>query len=352
MKLALLFDFKSSKIHETFLTMISLYIPNPLGFCAGVSNAIGASEKLFSYLKERPIYFYHNIVHNNYITSDLEKKGAIFTDDLSIVPDNSYVVFSAHGVSKKIEEIACEKNLKIIDLTCPLVHKVHKEIEHYSSDGYKIIYIGSKNHQESKGTLGRLLSEDKFFIVENESDVNNIPFSSNERVAYVSQTTLNVDKVQKLVDKIKEVLPNVVGSNIDDICHATKNRQGALKHVISQYKIDLVLVIGSSISSNSNKLVEVGADFFSFEEPMQNKKRKSFLIDSFEDIKDEWIDGVENIVLTAGASAPSILIDQTIDYLVKKFDVVVQRVSYIEERVKFYPPKLFRDLEKEYISAS
>ena len=326
---------------------INLYIPNPIGFCAGVTNAIDASNKLFSYLKERPIYFYHHIVHNNYITSELCNKGAVFVNDLHDVPENSYVVFSAHGVSNQIEFIAKERNLKIIDLTCPLVHKVHNEAEHYKNLGYNIVYIGSKNHQESKGTLGRL-DKSKFYIVENESDIENLVFSKNDLVAYISQTTLNVDKVRKIIDKIKEVLPNIVGNHLDDICGATKNRQAALKNIIMHHKIDLVLVIGSKISSNSNKLVEVGANFFG-EDLISHIIRPSFLIENYKDIDKSWIGGIENMILTAGASAPRILIDDTINYLRLEFDVEVKEVTYITEKTKFHPPKIFRDLEKDHL---
>ena len=327
---------------------INLYIPNPIGFCAGVTNAIDASNKLFSYIKERPIYFYHHIVHNHYITSELCKKGAVFISDLHDVPQNSYVVFSAHGVSNQIECIAKDRNLKIIDLTCPLVHKVHNEAEHYQSLGYNIIYIGSKNHQESKGTLGRL-DKNKFYIVENENDIQNLPFSRDDLVAYVSQTTLNVDKVRKIIDKIKEVLPNIIGNDLDDICSATKNRQAALKNIIEHHKIDLVLVIGSEISSNSNKLVEVGANFFG-ENCISEITRPSFLIENYQNIKKAWLEGVENIILTAGASAPKILIDETINYLLLEFDINLKEITYITEKTKFYPPKVFRDLEKEHLS--
>jgi 4-hydroxy-3-methylbut-2-enyl diphosphate reductase len=214
--------------------------------------------------------------------------------------------------------------------------------------GYDIIYIGTKNHQESKGTLGRL-DKSKFYVVESEEDIKNLSFSDSDKIAYVSQTTLNVDKVAKIIKKIKEVLPNIVGNDLNDICSATKNRQAALKNIISNYDIDLVLVIGSKISSNSNKLVEVGGSFLSDSNDLQNK-RSSFLIENYKDIDDSWMCGVKNIVLTAGASAPKILIDETINYLRDKFNVAVEEVMYLQERTKFYPPKAFRELEKEYLS--
>ena len=316
---------------------INLYISNPRGFCAGVTNAIKASNELFQYIKERPIYFYHEIVHNHFLTKELIKKGAIFVNNISFVPDESYVIFSAHGVSDAIERIANEKNLKIIDLTCPLVHKVHKEIQLHQKNGMDIIYIGSKNHQETKGTLGRL-NESKFYIVEDENDVDTLEPIQIERLAYISQTTLNVDKVKEIIEKIQKRFPNVVGANVDSICHATKNRQNALKNILNHHEIDLILTIGSDISSNSNKLAEIGSEF----------KVNSYLIEDKNQIKSEWIEQNMKIALTAGASAPEILINETIEYFEKNYNAAIHNVVFIEEDVVFHPPRLFRELKKRF----
>lgn len=319
--------------------IINLYISGPRGFCAGVTNAISASEEIFNYIDDRPIYFYHEIVHNHYITRQLVKKGAIFVNNVSLVPDNSYVIFSAHGVSDEIEKIAQEKGLKAIDLTCPLVHKVHREVKSYQDSGLDIIYIGSRNHQESKGTLGRL-NTSKFYVVENEEDVWKIEPEQSEKLAYISQTTLNVDKVKKIVDSIKKRFPTVIGADISSICHATKNRQSALKNILDNYRIDLILTIGSDISSNSNKLAEIGRSY----------GIDSYLIEDYTYIKPEWLKEDMNIALTAGASVPEILIDNLVNYFEKNFDTRVQNVIFTEEDVVFHPPKLFRELKKNYIA--
>ena len=318
--------------------IINLYISHPRGFCAGVTNAIKASDELFQYIKERPIYFYHEIVHNHYLTKQLINKGAIFVNNISLVPDESYVVFSAHGVSDEIEQISHEKKLKAIDLTCPLVHKVHREIQSYQKNDMDIIYIGSHDHQETKGTLGRL-NDSKFYIVETEDDVDQITPHQTEKLAYISQTTLNVDKVRKIVDKIKKRFPNIVGADIDSICHATKNRQNALKNILDNHKIDLILTIGSDISSNSNKLAEIGEKY----------NINSYLIEDRNQIKKEWISNDMNIALTAGASAPEILIDQTIEYFEKNFNAKVHNIVFTEENIVFHPPRLFRELKKKFI---
>jgi 4-hydroxy-3-methylbut-2-enyl diphosphate reductase len=319
---------------------INLYIPLPLGFCAGVTNAIDTSLKLFKYIKERPIYFYHAIVHNHFIKADFESRGAVFVEDLVDVPEGSYVVFSAHGVSDEIEKICIQNYLKPIDLTCPLVTKVHRESNLFQNEDCDIIYIGKKDHQESKGTLGRIKTA--FYIIESEKDVDNLNPHQIEQLAYVSQTTLNVNDVKKIVTKLKNKFPQIKGSELNNICAATKNRQGSLKNIIKNYPIDLVLVIGSKISSNSNKLVEVGMG------KEEDKNIKSYLIDNYNEIKSEWFENIQNIVLTAGASAPQILIDETINFIVDKYCAKVEFIKFIDENTKFHPPKAFRDLEKEY----
>ena len=324
---------------------INLYIPTPLGFCAGVTNAIDASNKLFTYIKERPIYFYHTIVHNNSIKSEFERNGAVFVEDLNLVPDGSYVIFSAHGVSEAIEELALRKRLKSIDLTCPLVQKVHREAIGFQKIDCDIIYIGTKNHQESSGTIGRIKNTRKFYVVEHENDIENLKPIQTENLAYISQTTLNVDHVRLIVQKLKQKFPKIQGNDLNDICGATKNRQGALKNIIQNYPIDLVLVIGSDSSSNSNKLVEVGS------RSEENKSIPSFLIDNHHEIKPEWLENKTSIALTAGASAPQILIDEAINYFREKHNAQVHYIKFTSENTKFHPPKTFRELEKNYINA-
>lgn len=315
--------------------MINLYIANPRGFCAGVTNAISSSNDLLNLIDKRPLYFYHEIVHNNYLTNDLISKGAIFTNDINLVPDNEYCVFSAHGVSKEIEIIAARKNLKIVDLTCPLVHKVHREALSYQAQKLDIIYIGDPNHHESKGTLGRL-SEVKYFIIQSAEEIENLIIADPTKLAYISQTTLNVSKVAKIVEALKKKFPLIQGANLNDICDATKNRQAALQKIISKYPIDLILVIGSKISSNSNKLTEVGL----------SNGITSYLIENCDVIQIDWLKNTKNIALTAGASAPEILIDNVINFFKNKFAANIHNVNYIDETIKFHPPKILRDLKK------
>lgn len=319
----------------------NLYVAGPIGFCAGVTNAIDASNDLFSYIKKRPIYFYHQIVHNDYITNQLIDRGAIFVNDVELVPDDDYVVFSAHGVGKNIEEIAIRKRLKIVDLTCPLVHKVHRQALKYAGENCEIIYIGDPDHHESKGTLNRLQSVgSKYYIVEEVADVEKLDKKEllGKKLAYVSQTTLSVSKVEQIVQFLKDLFPDIMGGNLSDICHATKNRQMALQQIIEKYPIDLILVIGSKISSNSNKLNELGINY----------GIKSYLIDDLNMIDKNWFneEKVNNIALSAGASAPKILIDQVVKYFTEEMNFSYQKVDCIQENVVFHPPKIIRDLKK------
>ena len=317
--------------------MFNLYIANPRGFCAGVTNAISSSNDLLKLIDRRPLYFYHEIVHNNYLTNDLIAKGAIFTNDINLVPDHEYCVFSAHGVSKEIEIIAARKNLKVVDLTCPLVHKVHKEALGYQAEELDLIYIGDPYHHESKGTLGRISSA-QYYIIQNKEEIKDLVISDHSKLAYISQTTLNVTKVGEIVQALKEKFPQIKGANLNDICDATKNRQAALQKIINIHPIDLILVIGSNISSNSNKLTEVGL----------SNGINSYLIEDCGAIQIDWLKNIKNIALTAGASAPEILIDNVINFFKIRYAANIHNVNYIDETIKFHPPKILRDLKKTH----
>ena len=330
---------------------VNIFIPLPSGFCAGVDKAINGAQEVLSLIKKRPIYFYHEIVHNNYLIDSFIKEGAMFVNDINLIPDNEYVIFSAHGVGDDIIEIANSKHLKIIDLTCPLVSLVHKRIKSYEDKDCDIIYIGDPNHQESKGTLNRLSKNAKYYVIKKASDIDAIfdQVSGARNVAYISQTTLNANDVINIISILKEKFPNIIGESAAELCHATKNRQGALQKIIDECTPDIVIVIGSLTSSNSNKLRDVGL----------KSNIPSYLVDNASMISIDALDLMDelvarkalNIGLTAGASAPEVLINEMIEFFKNKYhnhNVNVQYVTYTEENIVFHLPKILRDMKKEY----
>ena len=334
----------------------TLFLAGPHGFCAGVENAINGLDDLLSLISElnlleddEKIWGYHEIVHNDYITNFYIKKGVIFTNNIENIPDNSFVIFSAHGVGSSICEAAKLKNLKIVDLTCPLVSKVHRQVLKFANEScQKIIYIGDKNHQESKGTLNRIEKAGLGFeTIYSIDDIESLKINElkNLKLGFLSQTTLNASEVEKIVSKLKEIFPGILGGDSGEICHATKNRQMALKKIFNfakenQVKIDALIVIGSRTSSNSNKLTELGHQFGITE---------SHLVNDLEDLqkKSTPLLTYKNIILTAGASAPKILIDEIIDFFVEKSGFNLKKINYIDENIKFHPPKIIRELRKK-----
>jgi len=301
-----------------------IYLARPRGFCAGVDRAI---ETVKIALKKygKPIYVKHAIVHNKYVVKELEKEGAIFVEDINEIPDNSIVIFSAHGSPPIHYEIAKRKNLKVIDATCPLVHKVHKEAKEFIENGYYIIYIGHKNHIEAKGVKGEC--EDKIDIIETKEEALNYIPKSN-KLALLTQTTLSVDDTKEIIDILKKRFPDIVLPKKEDICYATQNRQDAVKKLSKICEV--IFVIGSKESSNSNRLKEVAQKYGS----------KSYLIESYEYIKDEWLNNVNNVGITSGASTPEILVQKTIDYLLEKGGEEVIEVENGIERIKFQLPQI------------
>ena len=309
---------------------MKLLVAAPRGFCAGVDRAIEIVEKcLQKYGK--PVYVRHEIVHNKYVVEDLEKKGAIFVNELFECPKDRPVVFSAHGVAKSVFSEAEERNLQYIDATCPLVTKVHIEAKRYHKLGYQIVMIGHKNHPETIGTMGQL-PNGEVLLVENCKDVDVINPRDENKLAYVTQTTLSIDDTLEIGNALKNRFPGIVAPHKEDICYATTNRQNAVKKISPL--IDGLLVVGSINSSNSKRLVEVG----------KNAGCKySQLIDNVNDIDWRSISGSESIGLTAGASAPEILINQVIEEFKKRFKATIEFIEITKEDIQFKIPNSIRN---------
>ena len=304
--------------------MKKIYLGNPRGFCAGVDRAIEIVElSLKRY--GAPIYVRHEIVHSRHVVNSLRERGAVFVEELDAVPDGALVIFSAHGVAKEVWEDARRRNLKVIDATCPLVIKVHNEVNRDYANNYELILIGHAGHPEVVGTLGQI--PDKFHLVSSVEDVENLHVESADHLSYVTQTTLSVDECREIVEALHRRFPGIKGPHQEDICYATQNRQNAIKKLAKF--VDLILVIGSPNSSNSNRLRELAERF----------AIPSYLIDSYKDIQHEWLHGVEAIGITAGASAPEVLVTEVVSYLKGLGASEVEELTVIEEDVEFLLPK-------------
>ena len=303
---------------------MQIILANPRGFCAGVERAIAIVERAIEKFGA-PIYVRHEVVHNKYVCDDLRRKGAVFIDDLSTVPTGGTVIFSAHGVSKAVREEAITRGLKFFDATCPLVTKVHVEVGKMSKEGREIIMIGHKGHPEVEGTMGQ--SPEVMHLVETVADVHQLDIKDPTRLSYVTQTTLSVDDAEKVVSALKERFPAIVGPKRDDICYATQNRQDAIKELAT--KVDAVLVVGSQSSSNSNRLREVA----------ELLGTKAYLIDHADQINPAWLKDVDRIGLTAGASAPEVLVKNVVDWLGDRQTSQLSQLQGAEENVTFALPK-------------
>ena len=304
-----------------------IVLANPRGFCAGVDRAIDIVEKSLDKFKE-PVYVRHQVVHNKKVVEDLEKKGVKFVKEVSEIPDNAVAIFSAHGVSQKVEDEAKKRNFMYFDATCPLVTKVHLEVQKHAQKGRDIILIGHKGHPEVIGTLGRHPSNSntKIYLVENNDDIKKLEISSPE-VAYVTQTTLSVDETRELINSLKEKFPGIIGPSADDICYATQNRQDAVKQLSLECQI--VLVIGSQTSSNSNRLKELA----------EKCGTKSFLIDDKTDIDLNSLKDATSVGITAGASAPEEIVQEVISFLFPLGFNTVRNLSENNENMTFKLPK-------------
>ena len=304
--------------------MKKIYLANPRGFCAGVDRAIEIVEMSLKRYGA-PIYVRHEIVHSRHVVNSLRKRGAVFVEELDEVPDGALVIFSAHGVAQLVWEEARRRNLKVIDATCPLVIKVHNEVHRDYSNNYELILIGHAAHPEVVGTLGQV--PDKFHLVSSVEDVEALEVENSEHLSYVTQTTLSVDECSEIVEALNRRFPGIKGPHQEDICYATQNRQNAVKELAKF--VDLILVIGSPNSSNSNRLRELAERF---EVP-------AYLIDSYQDIQLEWIKDVEAVGVTAGASAPEILVNEVVAYLKGVGAQEVEELTVVEEDIEFLLPK-------------
>ncbi|WP_342347291.1 4-hydroxy-3-methylbut-2-enyl diphosphate reductase [uncultured Nitrospira sp.] len=303
---------------------MKIFLANPRGFCAGVDRAIEIVDlSLKTY--GAPIYVRHEIVHSRHVVESLRGKGAIFVEELNEVPDGAIVIFSAHGVAKEVWEESTRRNLKVIDATCPLVIKVHNEVNRDYSNEYELILIGHAGHPEVVGTLGQV--PDKFHLVSSVEDVDSLEVENPLHLSYVTQTTLSVDECRDIVAALHRRFPGIKGPHQEDICYATQNRQNAVKE-LSRF-VDVILVIGSPNSSNSNRLRELG----------ERCGIPSYLIDSYQDIQTKWLEGVNAIGIAAGASAPEVLVAQVIKFLKDQGATSVEELTVVEENVEFLLPK-------------
>ena len=312
---------------------MDILLANPRGFCAGVDRAIEIVERALE-LFGAPIYVRHEVVHNRFVVDRLAGLGAIFVEELDDVPDNAYVIFSAHGVSQGVRKAGAQRGLKVFDATCPLVTKVHLEVARHCKSGHDAVLIGHAGHPEVEGTLGQWLKEpprnNKIYLVESPEDVRSLEVTYPNELAYVTQTTLSVDDTQAVIETLQQKFPAIVGPKHDDICYATQNRQDAVKEVAQQ--VDLMLVVGSVNSSNSNRLRELAEKY----------GVPAYLVDGAEDIRPEWLNHVKRVGVTAGASAPESLVNGVIEELCQQVDARVVDIDGVAENMEFALPKELR----------
>lgn len=307
---------------------IQVTLANPRGFCAGVDRAIDIVERALE-LFGAPIYVKHEVVHNKFVVDGLRNKGAVFVEELNEIPDNTTVIFSAHGVSQAVRKEAEERRLKVFDATCPLVTKVHMEVTRYSKSGHECILIGHVGHPEVEGTMGQFDASlgGAMYLVEDVEDVNDLVINNPEQLSYVTQTTLSMDDTATVIDALRKRFPAIQGPKKNDICYATQNRQDAVKKLAKES--DLVLVVGSPNSSNSNRLKEVA----------ERIGTEAYLIDNASEIKQEWLKGKKQIGLSAGASAPAELVENVIVKLKEWGVSAINNQDGIEENIVFSLPK-------------
>ena len=302
---------------------MKILLANPRGFCAGVDRAIDIVERALE-LFGAPIYVRHEVVHNRFVVDDLKSKGAIFVEELTEVPDGSTVIFSAHGVSQAVQDNAASRDLKVFDATCPLVTKVHMEVKRYRDKGIEVVLIGHQGHPEVEGTMGQ--ADSGMYLIEEPEDVETLVVKNEDNLAYVTQTTLSVDDTKIVIDALKARFPKIIGPRKDDICYATQNRQDAVRALSRD--ADVVIVVGSPNSSNSNRLRELS----------ENMGVPSYLVDKPDQIDQNWFANVETVGITAGASAPEILVKQVIDQVKEWGGKVVNEANGPIENVSFSLP--------------
>ena len=306
---------------------MKILLASPRGFCAGVNMAIETLETAIR-LYGTPVYVYHEIVHNKHVVDRFVREGAVFVDAVEDVPAGAVLLFSAHGVAPEVRRVSAERRLRAIDATCPLVTKVHLEAIKYAKAGYRIVLIGHEGHDEVIGTMGQ--APEAFTLVDSTDEVDALPFGSTDKLAYLTQTTLSVDDASRIIHRLKERFPQIVGPPKDDICYATQNRQEAVR-LLSE-GADIVIVLGSQNSSNSQRLAELARD----------TGIRAFLIDGANEIDPDWFAGHETVVITAGASAPESVVQDCVSWLQARYGATVEERTIREEEVYFPLPKELR----------
>lgn len=311
---------------------MKIYLANPHGFCAGVDRAIEIVERALE-IFSAPIYVRHEVVHNQYVVNNLIEKGAIFVEELDEIPDGATVIFSAHGVPQSVRNEAQSRGLRVFDATCPLVTKVHLEVARHEQNNEDVILIGHAGHPEVEGTLGQYKDnpDSSIYLIETIDDIENLQVKNPDALVYVTQTTLSVDDTKSIIDELINRFPNIKGPRKDDICYATQNRQDAVRDLAD--KVDVFLVIGSTNSSNSNRLRELA----------EKQNIDAYLIDGADDINFQWFDKAQSIGITAGASAPEVLVQEVIATLEKLFDTTIISNKKTVENVHFQLPKELRE---------
>ncbi|MGX9462378.1 4-hydroxy-3-methylbut-2-enyl diphosphate reductase [Shewanella sp. A14] len=309
---------------------LSILLANPRGFCAGVDRAISIVERALE-LFEPPIYVRHEVVHNRYVVENLKQRGALFIDELDQVPDNSIVIFSAHGVSQAVRKEAKVRGLKVFDATCPLVTKVHLQVTRASRKGVECILIGHEGHPEVEGTMGQYDNPNGgVYLIESPEDVSHLQVNNPDNLCFVTQTTLSVDDTLDIITALQQRFPSIEGPRKDDICYATQNRQDAVRSMSAE--VDLLIVVGSKNSSNSNRLRELA----------EKTGTQSYLVDTAADVEATWFNGVKKVAVTAGASAPEVLVQQVVNAIAKLAPSVITEVEGRKEDTVFAVPAELR----------
>ena len=310
---------------------MEIKLANPRGFCAGVDRAIEIVNRALD-VYGAPIYVRHEVVHNKFVVDNLRERGAVFVDELHEVPDDAWVIFSAHGVSQAVQQEAKDRGLQVFDATCPLVTKVHMEVMTYSREGRECILIGHQGHPEVEGTMGQYDRSNggEIYLVEDEEDVANLQVKTPEKLAFVTQTTLSMDDTARVIDALQQRFPAIEGPRKDDICYATQNRQDAVKMLASE--CDLMLVVGSPNSSNSNRLRELS----------ERMDTPAYLLDAADQIDPSWVEGVSRVGVTAGASAPEVLVEEVVARLRELGGKTPEEVEGRPENVVFSMPRALR----------
>ena len=309
---------------------MKVLLANPRGFCAGVNMAIDCLDQCIEAFGSN-IFVYHEIVHNRYVVDRFTKQGVTFVNDISEVPEGAILLYSAHGVSPEIRRASQERNLRTIDATCPLVTKVHLEAIRFAKAGFNIVLIGHEGHDEVIGTMGE--APESITLVETAEEVDALPFGQDDRLAYLTQTTLSVEEANLVITRLKERFPKIQAPPKEDICYATTNRQHAVRELISQ--ADLLLVLGSQNSSNSRRLMEIGL----------SEGKPSYLIDGSHELQDGWFEAAETVLVTAGASAPEVVVQECVQHLEERYSATVEIVTTRTEHVTFPLPKELRLLQ-------